>query len=909
MYQNPMEFLVSRSMDQYAEDTVGLSALGAAVIPSVLAFPADTGTNSNPSSLARQDIAWLRGGSVISASDLRDALVREYRPSVWGGSPGYLVFPVNHGASHPYWVRSAIGARWHELATSSVVANRGACGMPITGEYLNCPDGVRPCASVRQDFQTCYLTWQAGRGPELSGATAYLHGSPGAYANAWGRAAPDAPRETIAHAYGEDDAGYRFAEAYERNGANAGLGDPTGPVHQLLDARYHVQVFSGGRHGRGLLVFDPENRVVSSNDPSRPLDRAAATFIEVAYDNVMTTARDEGGNPLSVVYGDRVQAHLIRTGFLDWYEANDGIRLVGAPLDDEYRWSRLDSRGRFVEDGRQDFESGNCLIWHWEAPGSGLAYCGAIVGDACVGWEGFARSCPRVASIRIDGGSGRPVDLDLPPPPSTGPDRGGGGSGEPDAGTPSGTPCSADLDCPGYGSGWRCQSGTCRETDVDGDGYLASLGDCNPDSARIHPGAVETCGGGDEDCDGLVDEGIDLSFDPNNCGSCNTICVAASCRAGVCVPFCAPSSETCNGLDDDCDGVSDDGVPDQITINSCGLVTERCTSGTMVRISGRDPVAESCNNVDDNCDGRTDEGVAPIACSTACGPGTRSCVGGSFGTCSARAPSLEVCNGSDDNCDGRVDEGCAPVCVPRAEICNGLNDDCDGMTDEGLADVFSSNVCGSVVERCISGVMTRVSGRDPAGEACNNFDDDCNGVVDMLRQYCATPCGTGMRTCIGGAWQACNPPYTPSVETCNGFDDNCDGLIDEGACAPPPDPNLVRVQLADPRFSACSGGWKIRLWLAPTPEESAPGGVLERTVLRSGGHSAVTLWCDGRSPPWYIFASGSALGSGIFAELSQGGLDIRASTMICTDPCNPTGGLMPIIMWDPALRGRCPTTC
>lgn len=845
MYQNPIEFLVSRSMDQYAEDTVGLTTLGDAVLPRVLAFPADTGTNANPSSLARQDIAWLRGGSIISADDLRDALVREYRPSVWGGSPGYLVFPVNHGASHPYWVRSAIGARWHELATSSVVANRKACGMPITGEYLNCPGGVRPCASVRQDFQTCYLTWQAGRDPELSGTTAYPHGSPGAYANAWGRAAPDAPRETIAHAYGEDDAGYRFAEAYERNGAYANLGEPEGFVHQLLDARYHVQVFAGGKYGRGLIVFDPENRIVSSNDPSYPIDRTSGTFVDLAYDNVMTIARDASGNPVSVVYGDRIQAHLIRTGFLDWYELNDGIRLVGAPLDDEYSWSRLGSDGRLTEDGRQDFESGNCLIWHWEAPGSGLAYCGVIMGSSCVGWETFAHGCPRVTSISIDGGSGRPVDLDLPTPATTGPDRGGGGS-EPDAGipapdagtpsVPSGVPCSADLDCPGYGSGWRCQSGTCRETDVDGDGYLGSLGDCNPDVARIHPGAVEICNGSDDDCDGVADEGIDLMSDPNNCGSCNAICVAGTCVAGACASICVRSSEVCNNRDDDCDG-----------------------------------------NVDNYFE----------ACAFGCGiAGVKGCVSGTW-------------------------TACTPTTALPAETCNGIDDDCDGAVDEDIPDWVTTNACGYVIERCVSAAMVRVYGRDPVAETCNNVDDDCDGTVDWIGAYCPTPCGTGIQTCSGGVWGVCNPPYATSAETCNGIDDDCDGTVDEGACAPPTDPNQVRIRLTDPRVSACPGGWKIKLWLAYPAEESAPGAELVRSVSRLDGHSAVTLWCDGRAPDWYVWDARSVnvLGSGIFSELTMGGVDLRSSTMICEDPCSPGTGVKPIIMWNPAQRGRCPTTC
>lgn len=45
--------------------------------------------------------------------------------------------------------------------------------------------------------------------------------------------------------------------------------------------------------------------------------------------------------------------------------------------------------------------------------------------------------------------------------------------------------------------------------DRDGDGYSPADGDCDDDDDRAFPGAVETCDGVDNDCNGFVDEGLD----------------------------------------------------------------------------------------------------------------------------------------------------------------------------------------------------------------------------------------------------------------------------------------------------------------------------------------------------------------------------------------------------------------
>ncbi|WP_157069412.1 VCBS repeat domain-containing M23 family metallopeptidase [Sandaracinus amylolyticus] len=67
------------------------------------------------------------------------------------------------------------------------------------------------------------------------------------------------------------------------------------------------------------------------------------------------------------------------------------------------------------------------------------------------------------------------------------------------------------------------------------------------------------------------------------------------------------------------------------------------------------PSAETCDGRDQDCDGRVDEGVTR-ACSSACGSGTEACSGGGWGACDAPQPSADVCNGRDDDCDGTADE-------------------------------------------------------------------------------------------------------------------------------------------------------------------------------------------------------------------------------------------------------------
>ncbi|MCA9542497.1 MAG: hypothetical protein KC620_26550, partial [Myxococcales bacterium] len=148
-------------------------------------------------------------------------------------------------------------------------------------------------------------------------------------------------------------------------------------------------------------------------------------------------------------------------------------------------------------------------------------------------------------------------------------------------------------------------------------------------------------------------------------------CIGEQTCSGGIWGACAAFEEVCDGADNDCDGVIDNGfagLREACTAGEGACQTKGrvvCTvdgTGTECDAMPGDGGDEICDGADNDCDGVTDEDVtAGQACGTgepgACAEGTTVCTGGAV-ICEPNAePGDETCNGADDDCDGRTDEG------------------------------------------------------------------------------------------------------------------------------------------------------------------------------------------------------------------------------------------------------------
>jgi hypothetical protein len=326
----------------------------------------------------------------------------------------------------------------------------------------------------------------------------------------------------------------------------------------------------------------------------------------------------------------------------------------------------------------------------------------------------------------------------------------------------------------------------------------------------------ELCNLEDDDCDGDIDEEVSEPCKLSNAfGTCFGQGV---CENGVFLDCDAPEpkDDVCNGEDDDCDLLTDEGFPDSDGDGEADCVDEDRDGDSVPNDLDNCPDDENADQADmdqdglgDACDPDLDGDGSPNGqdcdpedpehvCTTYFWDGdadgapvcnVKKCL------CGPQSQYTETsCSDETDDCDDTT-----PVFKPGAlELCDSEDQDCDGLVDETFLEL-STPCDGGDLDGCANGhVVCSPNGKDVfcdeapgVGEVelCDGSDDDCDGETDEdwpeLGLSCdgldTDLCENGLTVCAKDGSGAVCSPETPSdvAESCNGQDDDCDGKTDE----------------------------------------------------------------------------------------------------------------------------------
>ncbi len=372
---------------------------------------------------------------------------------------------------------------------------------------------------------------------------------------------------------------------------------------------------------------------------------------------------------------------------------------------------------------------------------------------------------------------------------------------------PDGYECS---EIPGEGSSlYQCLpvSGSCAPCqDEDGDGYgegADCLGfDCNDEDERVHEGAEERCDGLDNNCNSLSDEEEALPPPPDGlfciqmgiCQGSTLSCMEGEWRCAYPEGYEPDLEQSCDGVDNDCDGSADEDFNFSEDVEHCGFCSNACGfphsqalclegvcalgeceagwhnldaidgNGCEYQCSITQEGQEACDLIDNNCNGLVDEGFELETHPEHCGACNRACSPPHAEPgCQAGECAIARCEEGWHDANSNPLDGCEYPCEPSGdEICDALDNDCDGFVDEDYDLLTDMNHCGGCDRSCgFPHAQAECSGGVCHFQECDlGYVDSNHNLEDGCEYACVISHG--------------------GEEVCDLIDNDCNSLVDEG---------------------------------------------------------------------------------------------------------------------------------